>query len=313
MQRYSFEDLLGDADFFAEEYFDKRPLLKRGAVPGDPQEILSLTDLDDLVNLEAVRPPYIGITKDGKPVDAKWFTRATVVQGTLIPDAVVPEKVHELFKSGASVTWMSLNQIFPQVRDFCRVFSRTFASRSDAVAFVTPPHSRGYEAHRDAVDVFVVQLAGQKHWQVWNDRYEGTGLCDTEKLGPPDFDVTLTAGDIFYLPYRTPHLVCTESDVSLHLSITVRPRLWRDLLMLTLHKLLDDPSFDDYPYLPSNDRRRVELQLQEKFESLQKLIGDMEAESEVDRLIRIGRSMEGSSSSRIFGGAERRSVHAQNP
>lgn len=290
-----FRDLVGDEDIFFSQHFNARPLLRRKALAHPRDRVLPWRAVDGLVNLEGVRPPYISIAKDGKPVPEQWFTRATTVQGALILDAVVPEKVRELFASGATITWMSLNQILPDVREFCRLFSDVFATRSDAVAFLTPPGTQGYQAHRDAVDVFVVQLEGRKHWRVWEDRSSGTGLCDTDALGAPSIDVFLEPGDLLYIPYHMPHVAAAEDQVSLHLSVTVRPRTWRDLLLLSVHRILGGSEFDEYPHVASSDAQHVEKELTGKFAEFIRQLDQANPEKEIQDYVRVGRSLEGSS------------------
>ena len=42
-----------------------------------------------------------------------------------------------------------------------------------ANAYVTPPSSRGFSAHYDVHDVFVLQLAGRKRWTVYAPVHPG--------------------------------------------------------------------------------------------------------------------------------------------
>lgn len=291
----NFSGLVGDENVFFEQYFNTRPMVRRRALPDAADRVLSLSGIDRLVNLEGVRPPYISVAKDGRPVPPQAFTRATTVQGTFVPDAVVPGKVRELFDSGATVTWVALNHVDPDVRDFCRMFSEAFATRCDGVVFLTPPDTQGYQAHQDAVDVFVVQLEGRKHWRVWEDRSRGTGLCDVGTLGTPSLDVCLEPGDLLYIPHHTPHVAVAEEETSLHLSVTVRPRTWRDLVLLSVHRLLDGAEFDTYPHVSSADRDRVEKELTGKFEELARRLTQADPGAEIRHQVQVGRSLEGSS------------------
>ena len=291
----SFHDLVGGQDIFFDRHFNARPLLRRRALDDVPDRVLSLSAVDELVNLEGVRPPYISVAKDGRPVPEQAFTRATTVTGVVVSDAVVPSRVRELFDSGATVTWMALNQIHPQVRDFCRMFSDVFATRSDAVAFLTPPGTQGYEAHRDAVDVFVVQIEGRKHWRLWEDRSAGTGLCDVEPLGAPSLDVCLEPGDLLYIPYHTPHVAVADDETSLHLSVTLRPRTWRDLMLLTLHRVLGGTEFAEYPHVASPDTACLEKELAGRFKELARLLEQLNLGEEIDHYVAMGRTLEGSS------------------
>ena len=50
--------------------------------------------------------------------------------------------------------------------DFCTRLAAELGHPVQANAYVTPPPSRGFSAHYDVHDVFVLQLAGRKHWTI---------------------------------------------------------------------------------------------------------------------------------------------------
>ena len=77
-------ELTGDEDEFFERYFNRAPLLRRDALRGDPREVLSVADLDEVLGSEAIRPPYLDIAKDGKQVPRAAYTEPIVVQGEVI-------------------------------------------------------------------------------------------------------------------------------------------------------------------------------------------------------------------------------------
>ena len=98
-------------------------------------------------------------------------------------------------------------------------------------AYVTPPRSRGFSAHYDVHDVFVLQLAGRKHWTVhppvhpdplrnqpWNDHATAVRRRAAEE---PALDLVLEAGDVLYLPRGWLHSAAAEDDVSAHLTVGV--------------------------------------------------------------------------------------------
>ncbi|MGW6703901.1 cupin domain-containing protein [Streptomyces sp. NPDC054956] len=308
MADYAFADLVGDEQVFFTEYFNKKPMLRKSAVPGDPRDILSHRKLDQLVNLEVVRPPYIKVNLKGNGVPEQGYTRNVVVQGQTITDVVDPEKIYELFRAGATVTWCSLNQIVPELRDFTRVISERMAVRTDSVAFLTPTGKKGYPPHHDPVDLFIVQLEGTKHWKLWNPPAERLGdnaQYTLEGLGEPEIEVSLQPGDVLYLPYGTPHAAAAEGKASLHLSVMMRPRMWKDLLRQTVEELIADDEFNAYPYIGELRSSEAESGFTEKIAALaarlQTVAADGEAAAaELDRLADLGRHMEGSSEGHTF-------------
>jgi ribosomal protein L16 Arg81 hydroxylase len=300
---YTFEDLVGEEKVFFAEYFNKNPMLRKKSLKGDPREILSIRMLDELVNLEVVRPPYIKINLKGTGVPEMGYTRSVVVQGVNITDTVVPEKVYELFRAGATITWSSLNQVVSSLRDFTRVISDKFAARTDPVAFLTPTGKQGYLPHHDPVDLFIVQLEGTKRWKLWNPPAQRLGNPDSytfEELGEPAIEVTLEPGDVLYLPYNTPHAAAAEDRVSLHLSVMIRPRMWKDLLRLTFERVIQDQEFNEFPYIGDLREADTESAFRQKIRSLTARMEAVDAAAELDRLADVGRHMEGSSSGSTF-------------
>ncbi|MFI1869189.1 cupin domain-containing protein [Streptomyces jumonjinensis] len=303
MNKYTFEDLVGDEKVFFAEYFNKKPMLRKESMPGDVRDILSIRKLDELLHLEVVRPPYIKVNHNGSGVPEKGYTRSVVVQGVNITDTVVPEKIYELFRAGATVTWCSLNQIVPELRDFTRVISDKMAVRTDVVGFMTPTGKRGYLPHHDPVDLFIVQLEGTKRWKLWNPPAERLGdnaSYTDEQLGDPVIEVLLEPGDVLYLPYNTPHAAAAEDQVSLHLSIMMRPRMWKDLLRETFEQVADAPEFNEYPHIGTLRNSTVESLFRQKVTSLAARMDALDAGSELDRLAELGRHMPGSSRGSTF-------------
>ncbi len=302
---YTFADFAGDEETFFSEYFNKKPLLRKKAFKGDPRDILSFQKVDDLLHLESFRPPYIRITQGPRVVSQTDYTRNTVVQRIAVPDVIVPERVHELFRSGATVALGTLNNVIPPLRQLTRIFTEKFAAQTDISAFMTPAGRRGRAPHHDAPDVFVVQLEGTKRWTLWEppaERRTKRRIYDTiEELGEPTMDVLLEPGDILYLPFNTPHAAEAKDQMSLHVVFTIRPRLWEDLLTSMVAAVLDDQTFSGFPYLAAPANEAPVGEFKEMLRLLQDKLSALDPEAEIDRLVRTGRAgVEGSSASRAL-------------
>jgi hypothetical protein len=108
-----------------------------------------------------------------------------------------------------------------------------------ANAYLTPPHARGFPAHFDAHDVFVLQLEGTKHWSVYPPAMAAP-LPDQwfpvhgKPLGLPLYEVALQAGDLLYIPRGYVHEARTSTCASLHLTVGVDALTWLDLLASAL-------------------------------------------------------------------------------
>lgn len=284
------DELIGDEGEFFRCHFNRGPLVRRGALRGDPRQVLSVRDLDEVLASEAIRPPYLDIARDGRQVPRSTYTEPVVVQGEYLTDRVVPERVAAQFRAGATITWNCLNHHRPGLRALAAALNSTFAGRSDVIAFLTPAGRRGLAPHYDPVDVFVVQLEGSKSWRVWpvppDRRGDDAGNLDEATLGPPAVEVTLRPGDVLYVPYNCAHVATAADSVSLHLSVTVAPRRWSRLLQQVVARIVDeDPAFRGNPWLGDGD---APAQLSAMLATLRERLDGLDRAAEVRRLVADG-------------------------
>jgi hypothetical protein len=96
--------------------------------------------------------------------------------------------------------------------------------------------------------VFVLQVAGEKHWRVYNPLLElplkhqrySKSLGDH---GPPLLELTLRAGDTLYLPRGWLHDALTSETDSLHVTVGVNLHTWVDALRAALEECEQDVEF----------------------------------------------------------------------
>jgi ribosomal protein L16 Arg81 hydroxylase len=303
MKTFTFEDLVGDEEVFFSDYFNKKPLIRRGALHRDVHRLLSVRGLDDVIALEAVHPSYLRIAKDGKGVPHKAYTRTVTSPGAPLVEAVVADKVYELFRAGGTITWNAVNHFLPSVRGLLDSITDTLACKGEVVAFLTPARQDGYAPHHDPVDVFVVQIEGSKAWRLWDTPRirDGSPMTFSEsQLGDPAAEVTLHPGDVLYMPYNTPHAAAARDQVSLHLSITVEPRRWRDLVHETVDVLVQDAHFHDFPHLDGALAPEAALDLADRLRRLSEQLAAIDPAAEVQRLAAVGRRRNGTTRSHEF-------------
>ncbi|MFC6086697.1 JmjC domain-containing protein [Sphaerisporangium aureirubrum] len=287
----TFRELVGDEDTFFAEYFNRRPLLRRGALRASPRDLLSLDDLDAMLTSEAIRPPYFDVAKNGRQVQRALYTEPVIVQEEHVADRVLPDRVAMLVRSGATLTWGALNHHRPNLRALARIMTTVFASRAEIVGLLTPAGRRGLSPHHDPTDVFVIQVHGSKLWKVWPlpDPRPGEGGrgFDEAALGPPVLEATLEPGDMLYMPYNSPHVAQAGDRMSLHVSVTVKARRWADLLQSVVDRIvLADPEFWENPRL--RDEEAAVRRLGAVAEALAERLLLVDPEAEIERLIAEG-------------------------
>lgn len=187
--------LLGGLDSaeFLREYWQKKPLLIRQAVPGF-SGLLTDEALFELACDADVESRHIAQDKNS------W----QVTHGPL--DASL------LNQQNAAAPWtvlvQSLNHWLDEANDLLRHFDFIPLARLDDLMVSYATDGGGVGPHYDHYDVFLLQGTGQRRWLISND-YDPTPVPDMElRLVAPftaQHDWTLNPGDMLYLPPAWAH------------------------------------------------------------------------------------------------------------
>jgi hypothetical protein len=190
-----------------------------------------------------------------------------------------------------------LNHTRPNLRRLCGLLTEKFAAPSEAVAFLTPAGTQAGTAHSDPSDVYIIQLAGSKHWQVWPT--PGTRRMGEDReyaladLGQPVLDLVLRPGDVLYLPYGTPHLAAAKEQTSLHLTMVALTPTWSQLLAKVLEHVLDeDEDFWSVPYL-ADAPRSLDAAMRDRLHALTARLERLDTEPALRRVVDAGRAYAG--------------------
>ncbi|WP_165491791.1 cupin domain-containing protein [Egibacter rhizosphaerae] len=228
--------LLGDPDLFARQTFGRE--IARRDVP-DAAGLLGLDDVDHLLADTALRAPAFRLVREGRALPPEQYTRRARIGSRTVTDLADVEAVHRLIGEGATLVLQGLHRYWPPVTRACQALEHALDHPVQANAYLTPPVAAGLHVHGDPHDVLVVQTWGRKRWQVWPP---GT---DPNDPGDPALDDDLRLGDVLYLPAGTPHAPRTIDAASLHLTVGIRSRTWRELVRRAVDDALTDPRYDE--------------------------------------------------------------------
>lgn len=202
------------------------------ALPGGGgfADLLSTADVDALLSRHGLRAPFLRVARDGHTLADAEFTASGGV-GAGIADQLDDTALLRLFAEGHTLVLQGLHRTHPPVLGFAQDLAADLGHPVQVNAYVTPPGSRGFAAHYDVHDVFVLQAKGEKRWrlhppvhphplrdQPWQDRREAVAAAaaDTARV-----DVTLQPGDVLYVPRGWLHSATALGCVSTHLTVGV--------------------------------------------------------------------------------------------
>jgi bifunctional lysine-specific demethylase and histidyl-hydroxylase NO66 len=239
------------AQEFAEGYWGRTPRLSRAAdLPAGFADLIDATAVDELVSERGLRTPFMRMAKDGAVKTAASYTRGGGA-GAAIADQAADDKVLTALAEGSTLVLQGLHRTWPALVGFSARLADELGHPVQINAYITPPESRGFAPHHDVHDVFVLQIAGRKHWTIHapvvddplgNQRFDAFEAEIAERVAEePQIDTVLEPGDALYLPRGTVHSAQALGETSIHLTVGVHPLTDYDLVRFLLDAVQDDP------------------------------------------------------------------------
>lgn len=237
---------VGDIGAFRTTIFGVAPHLRRHA--GSFDDILSLADVDRALTGSGLRRPAVRLVRDGDVLPPASYTHSGRTGGTRVDDLIDPGRVLDLFAQGATVVLQGLQRWWAPAARFCRELELALGHALQANAYLTPPGAAGLAPHHDTHDVFVLQLAGTKHWVVREPSIDTPlprHITDHEVAAtrPVRMEADLQAGDVLYLPRGFVHSAAAQQGVSLHLTLGVLATTVHDVLARLVEVAGDEVTF----------------------------------------------------------------------
>jgi hypothetical protein len=221
------------------------------SLPADFSDLFSPAAADELLTDRALRTPFVRLAREGDVLAAGRFT-ASGGFGAQVADQVDSAMVLREFAAGATIVLQGLHRSWPPLRAFTRRLVAELGHPAQVNAYITPESARGFDAHYDVHDVFVLQVSGEKHWSVhapvrehprpdegWSQRRAAVESRAREK---PVLDVVLRPGDALYLPSGWLHSAVARAGTSIHLTVGVAPLTGADVARELVAELSRSPA-----------------------------------------------------------------------
>lgn len=211
---------------FLRDYWQKRPLLVRNALPG----FNGLLTRDELIALACNEDAQSRLVIQRK---GQWQLK----HGPLEHDdlARLPKKQWTLLVQG-------VNHFLPSAHDLLTQFRFIPHARLDDLMVSYAPKGGGIGPHFDSYDVFLLQGMGSRRWQIsaqLDDEFIADAPLRILKNFQPEQEWVLNPGDMLYLPPKYAHNGIAENDCMTY-SIGFRAPSHQELITQFLIHLQDN-------------------------------------------------------------------------
>ena len=187
----------------------------------DKPSFFTVADLQRHLNNPLLQPEWLYLKQDGVRVELEKFCFYKTVQNKQL-NFIDKDVLNNEINKGAAVVLEGIDLLDAGINDFvARLDDSLPCVLSNAEVFFSQQDNEAYEAHCDADDVLVVQLAGKKTWNLYapqQRRYANIQNLSDQQLGPVMQELTMRPGDALYLRAGVPHRCITNAPFSLHMS-----------------------------------------------------------------------------------------------
>lgn len=202
--------------------------------PETARSLLSFAAVDDLLTSQTLHVPFVEMARADSLVPRERYTLAAHPGAPSATRHIVDTTlVRNELEKGATLVLNLLHLLPGATSDFARRLERELGMPVRANAFLTPPRSQGFAHHYDTDSSFIVQLEGEKVWQLVRPHYPWplesqkyrqivpAVVRDEIAKGEPDREVTLRPGSVLWIPRGWIHNVFTLQRPSLHLALGI--------------------------------------------------------------------------------------------
>lgn len=230
---------------FVEKYYSKKPLHIQDSA-SKFEELFGWQSLNRILNSSPVPHPTMKMVLEGRPVLAEDS------QGVI-----------DACRNGASLVLEEIHKYDPNVGSLAAGLAKDIGEPVRVNLYLSQPSRQGYNRHYDTHDVFILQIAGYKGWQVYDFTTEHPLFKQKgHHNNPPEelrLGCTLGPGDVLYIPRGHWHEATAQVEPSMHLTVGLYARTGIDFLTWLTNELRSDVMWrDTFPLILKSDSKPSE-------------------------------------------------------
>lgn len=223
----------GGEDFIAS-HFERQRLLVQRNKPDYFASLLTLDDIDRIVTTLEASDEDISLVSAERQIKYTEYCYGD--------DTIDADQLFRLHEAGATVILNHLHRRHPPLAGLCAALELEFSAPFQTNVYLTPAAAQGFKPHFDTHDVFVLQVAGSKRWQLYGTPVElalrGHGdAARQDDPGPVSEEFELRAGDTLYIPRGLVHDARSTDEMSLHITVGLKAWTWFDLMLEAVEEL----------------------------------------------------------------------------
>ncbi|MER6557721.1 cupin domain-containing protein [Streptomyces sp. NPDC001027] len=201
------------------------------AAPDLMSRILNPHRMLDIAMRRSLNRPQFRVFRENEEVHpAVYFTDSVSPRGQSIP-MVNMHSLGRLLRDGATVILDQANVFDPTMEVVCRALQWWSHERVQVNAYLTTNEASGFPLHWDDHDVVIVQLAGEKEWEVRGASRAVPMYRDSDPNSTPSDEViwsgVMKTGDVMHIPRGHWHRATRDghgSGKSLHVTFGITKR-----------------------------------------------------------------------------------------
>ena len=206
-------------EVFFRDYYAKKFLHIERSNSSYYDQLLTLEDIDKILTTQNHIP--IRVVRQKQVVPPELYGTGKDLMAMI-----------EYFSKGASIVFDRLDATWEPLRQLCWNVYKDIGTCKDIFAnvYYTPPTSQAFKIHMDWQENFILQVKGEKVWNLFETEIKLPVDDGQAKLFVKGIDeskkthtITLKEGDLLYVPRGLAHEVMTSDKQSLHITFTVIP------------------------------------------------------------------------------------------
>ena len=140
---YSLEWLLHPIkpEVFFQEFYERAPLLVERSDPARFSQLLSIEAIDKFLATTSPGAGQFFLVDAARELKPEDYTRAE----SNPPGLIDLPRVHELFRTGATISVSHLHERNPELAALCEAVEKTFSHHFQTNIYLSPPNAQGFK------------------------------------------------------------------------------------------------------------------------------------------------------------------------